>query len=315
MTKVQKIIVSIVTIFCAIIVGCGTYFSIRMYMKNMIRFTINDTLPDGQGKKATVVLLGGQSNASGCSLDKYLQQKATPEKYAEYEQGYDNVFINYYCSGFNQSDAFVKCSTNQGEMDGYFGPELGIAEKLNELYPDETFFIIKCAWGGTDLYSQWAAPSTKGLTGDLYKQFVVFVENSLKYLESKHYDISIEGMCWMQGESDSFFVDTATDYELHLSNFIGDIRKKFKKYTAEDGMAFVDATIAANPVFWVYCDLVNASKIAVSKMSPLNVLIDTNAEGLITTEEPIDTPDIPHYDALSEIKLGHLFAEQLVRFF
>ena len=314
MTKKKKITISIISIACALVVALGAFFGIRIYLKNRISFNINDTLADGQGKAATVILLGGQSNASGCSSDEYLQQKISPEKYAEYEQGYDNVYINYFCSGFNQSEAFVKCSTNQGERVGYFGPELGLAEKLHEMYPNRMFFIIKYAWSATEMYTQWTSPSSEGKTGKVYKGFEAFVETSLKYLVSKNYDISVEGMCWMQGESDSFFVETANDYKDHLNNFIKDVRKNFKKYIDVEGMAFVDATIAASPMYWVYYDLVNQSKQAVADMSPLNVLIDTNAASLSTSEEPIENPDIPHYDSLSEIKLGHLFAEQLVQF-
>lgn len=280
-------------------------------MKNKITFEVRDTLPDGQGKDAAVILLGGQSNASGCSLDEYLRRNVTEEKYAEYQNGYDNVYINYL-SGLNMSNGFVKCATAQGEAGGYFGPELGMAEKLHEMYPDETVFIIKCAWGGTNLCSQWLSPSSKGKTGDLYKQFVAYVETSLQYLISKNYNIRIEGMCWMQGESDAFQVKTASEYGIHLDNFIQDIRKTFSQYAADDGIAFVDAYIAENPAFWVYYEMVNNGKREVAERSPLNVVVETDM--LVCTEEPADNPDIPHYDSLSEIKLGHMFAEQLAAF-
>ena len=141
-----------------------------------------------------------------------------------------------------------------------------------------------------------------------------FALMNLKYLRSKGYEVSIEGMCWMQGESDSFFVETAIDYEENLNNLIGDIRKKLSSYAAQDGIALVDAFIADNPVYWVYCDLVNASKQAVADASPLNVVIDTNAAGLTCANEPEEAPDMAHYDSLSEIKLGHLFAAELAKF-
>ena len=110
-------------------------------------------------------------------------------------------------------------------------------------------------------------------------------------------------------------VDTSEEYGEHLANFISDIRKRYKNYAADDGIAFIDAYIADNPMFWVYCDAVNAGKDEVAKLSPMNALIDTIGEGLICTEEPEDNPDIPHYDSMSEIKLGHLFAEELSAFF
>ena len=119
----------------------------------------------------------------------------------------------------------------------------------------------------------------------------------------------------MQGESDSFSVENGTEYKTHLSNFIKDARAELSAYAGEDGIAFIDAYIADNPIFWVYCDLVNRSKDEVAAMSPMNVLVDTISAGLDCTKEPEDTPDIPHYDSLSEIKLGHLFAEAVAGFF
>ncbi len=313
MIKSKKMIVIIALCIGAILVALGCFFGIRHYLKNKISFEIKDTLPDGSGRKATVILLGGQSNASGCSLDEYLKKNVSAEKYAEYENGYDNVYINYL-SGANMSNEFVKCATLQGEIEGGFGPELGLAERLHELYPDRMFFIVKCAWGGTNLFEQWLSPSSDGKTGSLYKKFTVFVETSIEYLIRKGYDVEIEGMCWMQGESDSFMVESSNGYGEHLSNFIGDIRKKFKNHDAPDGIAFVDAYIAPNPMYWVYYEGVNQGKREVAELSPLNVVVDTISAGLDCSGEPEGAPDIPHYDSLSQIKLGHLFAESLSEF-
>ena len=292
---------------------------------------VRDTIEDGGGKKARVILLAGQSNASGCSLDEYLQKNVSEEKYGEYQNGYDNVYINYV-SGANESNGFVKCKTLQGELEGGFGPELGIAEKLSEQYPDETFFIIKCAWGATALFNLWLSPSSWGIgdyfeqlefifpnksdrTGQLYRHLVGFAENSIEYLKSKNYDVKIEALCWMQGEADSFDVNHAVNYEKRLNNFIKDVRRELAPYASSDGIAFIDAHIADNPVYWVYCDEINASKDAVKNSSPINALIDTNKEGLTCENEPEGSPDMAHYDSLSEIKLGNLFAGEAIKFF
>ena len=313
MTKKKKVIIAIV-FFCVVAVGIGSFFGIRAYLNSQITFTVNDTLSDGQGKRARVILLGGQSNASGCSLDEYLQKNVSSEQYAEYQNGYDNVYINYFASGTNESKGFVKGGACQGEFGTHFGPELGMAETLSALYPDETVFIIKYAWGGTNLFEEWLSPSSDGKTGKLYKHFVAFVEASIEYLVSKDYEVCIEGMCWMQGESDSFSVENATNYGEHLSNLIKDIRKKFARYASDDGIAFIDACIADNPVYWVYCDIVNEKKQEVANVSSMNVLIDTNAEGLTCANEPEETPDMAHYDSMSQIKLGRLFINSLIPF-
>ena len=309
MLKRKKVIIVAISALVGLCLLLGT----SCFSKEAINFTVKDTLPDGNGKEAIVILLGGQSNASGASLDEYLAKNVTPEKYAEYKEGYDNVYINFL-SGPKTSQAFVSCSILQGEGEGAFGPELGLAEKLHEMYPEKTFFIIKCAWGGTNLYSQWLSPTSRGMTGSLYKQFISFVNTSVDYLISKNYDVKIEGMCWMQGESDAFTKKHSEKYAEHLSNLIGDIRNEFSQYAGEDGIAFVDAYIADTPGVWPYYEVVNRGKDEVAEKSPMNVVIDTIAAGLKCTEEPEVAPDLAHYDSMSEIKLGHLFAEALSEF-
>ena len=314
MGKIFKLIIALAVI--AIIVGVAVTLinDTDDRYKSEVNFTINDTLPDGEGKHATVILLGGQSNASGCSRDDYLRKNVGEEEYARLANGFDNVYINYYATGTNMSDGFVRAGVMQGEAGGYFGPELGIADRLNAIYPDETFFIIKCAWGGTNLYEQWLSPSSYGDTGYLYAQFVEFVNGSLEYLTEKNYNVTIAGMCWMQGESDSFTVTNSIFYRWRLANFISDIRKEFKDYADEDGIAFIDAYIADLPTVWLHYKLVNYSKSAVAGRSELNAVIDTVSVGLTTAEEPEDAPDIAHYDAMSQLKLGHLFAEEMAKF-
>ena len=135
MTKTKKIIIACISVFLAIALALSAFFIIRAVTKP--RFDLKDNLPDGNGKKATVILLGGQSNAAGCSREEYLQKNNSAEKYAEYVSGYDNVYINFLSSGLNLSNAFVKCATKQGDTPEFFGPEVGMAEKLNELYPNE----------------------------------------------------------------------------------------------------------------------------------------------------------------------------------
>lgn len=309
----KRIAISTVAIFWAVVVISAGIFAVVKHYQNISETGLKNNIPNGWGREATVILLAGQSNAAGCSYDEYLKKNVSPEQYAEYEKGYDNVYINYFASGTNQSDGFVKCAARQGEFGTRFGPELGLAEKLNEMYPDRTFFIIKYAWGGTNLYEQWLSPSS-GATGPLYNGFVEYVRNSIRYLELKNYKVNIEGMCWMQGESDSIEDESTQNYDEHLSNFISDLRREFSDDASDDGIAFVDAYIAET-IFWKNYQELNQAKQAVADSAPNNVAIDTIKEGLSVLNEPEGEPDIAHYDSLSEIKLGHLFAENVARFF
>ena len=144
MTK-KKIIIIIAATLALILVALAIVALVHYY-RSAFRPHINDTLPDGNGKSARVILLAGQSNASGCSSDAYLQKNIDAEQYEKFKNGFDNVYINYYVSGNNESEEFVKCAVNQGESGGYFGPELGMARTFSECYPEDTIFIIKFAY-------------------------------------------------------------------------------------------------------------------------------------------------------------------------
>ena len=312
MTKAKRMGYAIVAIVLSLTLALGILGTVKHYL-GIADTGLKDTLTDGLGKEATVIFLAGQSNAAGCSRDEYLKKTVSPEKYAEYERGYDNVYINYFASGTNQSDGFVKCAARQGEFGKFFGPELGLAEWLNENHPDKIFFIIKYAWGGTNLYEQWLSP-TSGTEGPLYHSFVEYAKTSIRYLSQKNYRVNIEAMCWMQGEADSMDASTTAAYADNLSNFIHDIRGEFSNHASGDGIAFVDAYIA-DSFFWTHYAALNEAKQAVADASPSNVAIDTIAHGLSVTGEPEGEPDIAHYDSLSELKLGHLFAEALSSFF
>lgn len=279
---------------------------------NVIKnFEIQDNLTNGNGKTANVIILAGQSNADGVALNTYLQKNVSQQEYQKYQNGFDNVYINYFTSnGVNYSNGFVKTAIAQGHNKNYFGPELGIADKLNSLYPNQTFFIIKYSWGATNLCNQWRSPSSIGVTGEVYTAFKNFVNTSINYLISKNYNVKIKAMCWMQGESDSFNIQTAIKYKYYLQNLISDVRAEFNNHKADGGIKFIDAFIA-NTDIWKCHNIINGCKLLVDKKSKLNYCVDTISNGLTCLNEPYESPDICHYDSLSTLKLGHLFAEYI----
>lgn len=278
---------------------------------NTNNFSISDTLSNGNSKSVKVLLLAGQSNASGASYVSYLSQKIDSNRYETFNTGHPNILINYFNeNGFNSSNGFVQVRIDQGFMPGFFGPELGMAESFALAYPDETIFIIKYAWGGSNLYNQWLSPSSNGNTGDLYTAFVNFVKTSMNYLISKNYDAKIVAMCWMQGESDSDDINCQT-YGTHTANLVSDLRADFSSYISSNGMLFIDAAIS-DSIYWPNYPVINLAKSNYASTSPLNVFIDTIATGLSIASEPDNEPDFAHYDSLSELYLGNLFAEAII---
>ena len=314
MTKKIKIIITISCIVLALAIALGV-FIVQKRNEEFQQAFANDTLPDGNGRKANIVVLAGQSNAAGCSGVSYLQQEVSPEKFSQYQNGYDNVYINYVTgSGTVKSNGFVKCKAGQGENAEMFGPELGLAEEFNRNYPDDLFFIVKWAWSGTSLSKDWLSPTSEGATGRLYYPFVRFIQDNVKYLYSKNYDVAVTGICWMQGESDALDFTSAIMYYANLTQFVDDLRDDIKDYGVpsflNDSIIFVDAQICDKPDLWTYCDNVNQGKDYVEFHSAHNFLIKTNDyyDELVCNKEPYGNPDLAHYDAESELLLGKFFA-------
>ena len=47
----------------------------------------------------------------------------------------------------------------------------------------------------------------------------------------------------------------------------------------------------------------------------MNVYVPTIEAGLTTLYEPKSEPDLGHYDALSELKLGRMFGEEILKIY
>lgn len=292
----KKILYVVAILLVTMIFLCGCSEKLKINSLNLdFDFTINDTLEDGAGKQVKVIILAGQSNATGVSHTNILKEKISQEKYQEYVNGYKNVYINYNTeNGTNKSNGFVHTNI---ESYHWFGPEIGIAEKLGQ--KNEEYYIIKYSYGGSNLYEHW-----KKENQCLYKGLVEFTNKSIDYLKSKNYNPEIIAMCWMQGESDAFG-QTAKKYYNNTTRFVSSIREEF------GDIKWIDAGISDSP-YWKKYQTINDCKLRFSKLSDKNYYIDTIKEGLTYNLEPETNPDLAHYDTLSQIKLGHLFAETVL---
>ncbi len=262
-------------------------------------FRIDDTLEYGGGQTAKVIILSGQSNASGAALVEYLQKE---DGYDRLSAGFGNVFTNHFeLANGRATNGFVPTKPGLGYAETMFGPELGIADVLSSLYEDENVFIIKIAYAGASLCSNFN-PSRK----DSYPKMVEFINSSLSYLASKGYKPEIVGLCWMQGESDATDIWAANDYHNYMKYFVSCLRRDVCK-----DLRIYDAAIS-NSGFWKNWAIVNDAKRALSEELEGYVFIDTNAAGLTTANEPEGNPDLAHYDAGSELLLGRLFAQKIL---
>ena len=265
----------------------------------------------GQGQRARVIILIGQSNATGCSLTSYLQECVGEEQYAAYEAGYDSVRINFCLDDhkYTSGGAFVKTDLSCAAGDGYFGPEVGMAEVLAGAYPDETVFILKYSMSGYSLHHHWLCA---GERGSIYEACMAFVKTYLQALTDAGYDARVGAVCWMQGESDTTDFK-ASKYLANQTAFAAYLRQDLAAYAEEGGIYFIDAGISNSP----YCEpaypAINEAKAAFASQSELNLYFSTIDAGYTVHKEPEGDPDWGHYDAESELALGRRFGELVVQ--
>ena len=265
------------------------------------------TEKDAEGT-AKVILIGGQSNAVGVSQNAELRKKIDADKYQEYLNGYSNVQIMYdNCSG-NASNTFVNTKLGQAVNVAAFGPELGIAEYLAEHFPDEKFYIIKYAMGGSVLETQWYNAAT-GSVGELLTGFTSFVQKGLAEIEAQGLTPKIIGFVWNQGESDAIWLPQSFRYYANQEGLVNYVRTTFADYASAKGIGFMDAGIVGN--IWNAYKNVNMQKYEFSLTSPINFYIETTDYEIINTLE--ENNDVAHYDSLGMIKLGQLYGAEIAK--
>ena len=172
-------------LLCTGFVSCATPNEGEETADQTVWLGMNNEFPEpqsldvGENKRVKVILLLGQSNATGCSLRSYLKQGVGEEKYAEYEKGYSSVLINYCLDDhkYTSGGEFVPVDLTNA-AGGCFGPEVGMAEVLSEAYAEETVVILKYTMSGYSLHHHWLCD---GARGSIYEACLNFVNT---YMES-----------------------------------------------------------------------------------------------------------------------------------
>ncbi len=279
------------------------------------------TDPAPTPKKAKVIIMAGQSNMVGHSMVDSL----TPEQLAKYQAGFKNVLIFNSCNPYNPktdkrnlTTNFIPVKTGMGRIpddttnwpNWCFGPELGLAEYLSETYPDETFYIIKDATGGTTLHDKWYSPSSLAYLGketlaenSLYAHLLTRVDEGMELLGESNIDAEIVALLWMQGENDAS--QYTADYATLWANFVGDLTADWesKGYVTENGLATIDGGISE---YWANYEILNAVKELWAAEHSKGYYVDVIGAGL--TRKPSDPA---HLDSPSMLRLGRLFGEKL----
>jgi len=157
-----------------------------------------------------IFILAGQSNMAGAGISTELPEwyLQTPEQVKLFEDGEYREF------------AYGKT----------FGPEIGFAHEIAQVYPDDTIILCKVACGGANLYYDWNPDGvSRGpedvYRGPLYPKLLNTLKQIIDGLHERKIEPVVSGMLWMQGERDAVFDFMAETYEQNLQAFIACIRR------------------------------------------------------------------------------------------
>ncbi len=129
----------------------------------------------------------------------------------------------------------------------WFGPEYAFGQVIGDLYPTDDILLIKTAWGGHKLVSDFRPPSAVaargGEVGASYREIFDDARQVLDNLGTEFPEwagrgYQIVGVAWHQGTSDKAPVEVALEYKYNLPDFISDVRSEFGK----PNLPFVIAT-------------------------------------------------------------------------
>ncbi len=260
--------------------------------------------------KSKVILLAGGENCLGYSYSYHLQELdgVSKQKFKEYQTGYDNVKISYRnmlssTLVHKEQSSFVKTRLGQGKAAnegieyGCLGPEVGIAEYLSNFRHSENYYIIKFAGGGESGFKyQWNSDA-----GVYYKKMTTFFDEQLQKLKANNIDFEVSSFMFVQGETDA--KNDEPNYGDYLDNFVNDVKVRYHDYAQQSGMSFIDAGVSTH--YMLNYRSINDAKKEVMSNDKNNFFIDTIVGDISRNK---DNMDRIHYDAMGEIKLGHLFA-------
>lgn len=285
-------------------------------------------------KPIDLYLVGGQSNAAGCSKATGVSGTFNNVMYAgEVERTLDGSAVKH-CFIESFSEYKTAMTVGYGIYSDRIGPEFGMAKVLDPAYTGETkAMIFKSAAGGTSLRdarttldmtygnwyprSMWAKGFTPdpnaGPTGVLYKSFVDNFRKVYNELKANGYEPTVKGMAWMQGEND---LGEPNAYKVLIKAFISDIREDIADITGNNddlAMPFVIGEIATtvgeynNPLVPAFNDMQRE----VAKETTGVYTVPTADLIIIDENGNQANGDLYHFSGKDMVTLGERFARAI----
>ncbi|MFT4567719.1 MAG: hypothetical protein ACI9FN_002686, partial [Saprospiraceae bacterium] len=181
------------------------YLFVFLFLLGYYEMSSQDTLD--------LFILAGQSNAQGWTGDA--------EKYPTDELRLDkDILLNWtFYNNESSNGKWVSMQAQKGRYPrGHFGPEVSFSREL--LKAGYNPAIFKFCLGATGLARDWKAPGE----GGIYDDMVIQLTEAILRLESAGRVVKVQGLIWIQGETDAGSEDAANSYYDNLKRLITHLR-------------------------------------------------------------------------------------------
>ena len=218
-----------------------------------------------------IFILAGQSNMAG-----HAQRSKLP---AVYRRNPRNVsfYYNVYKTPLNHF--------------AHFGPEIGFAHAISKRFPRHHIKLIKFAVGGTSMLAwspNWSAHranlTRNASAGPLFRKLLQTADASYNSKTSH-----INGVLWMQGETDAKYPAVARQYIHNLRSFVIALRRQLDNRPTQFIVAGVNPPVKQFPAAVV---VYHAQKQVVAGMQNMK---------FVQTNDLSKRNDNLHYDAVGQL--------------
>ena len=115
----------------------------------------------------------------------------------------------------------------------HIGPELQFGHVVGDHFAAPVL-LIKTAWGGKSVYSDFRPPSAGGVVGPFYQQMLAEIREGLAELpglfpERKSHEYELSGFVWFQGWNDMCTKPAIPEYEDNLVHLVTDLRRALEQ--------------------------------------------------------------------------------------
>ncbi len=224
--------------------GCGLLLAV--WLSSISAVTGQD--PGADRPLVRVFVLAGQSNMQGHAvvdldhpehynsgkgtLQAIMADSALASRFAHLKTGdqwtvRNDVWVQYETEhGTRRGPLTIGFSGYEGQH--HFGPELQFGHVVGDHF-DEPVLLIKTAWGGKSLQTDFRPPGAGGTTGPCYQQMLDQVATALdqaphEFAELANAEFEISGFVWQQGWNDMISEEATAEYNANLTHLINDLR-------------------------------------------------------------------------------------------